>query len=182
MWTVENRARYDRSRLRYPSDLTDEVWALVRPKIPRAKRACRRCPGSRWRGSGDGDVFGLHAFLLKLYADAGYQGPKFQQGLARAYREVKVEIVRRCDTGKFVVLPKRLRRSAPNRRTHHRLAEPLPAPEKGLGVPQAKRHHPPPLGVGSTDAAKALPFIEMILDGLLHLNRSRGWGPISSAD
>lgn len=38
MWTVENRARYDRSRLRYPSDLTDEEWALVRPRIPRAKR------------------------------------------------------------------------------------------------------------------------------------------------
>jgi transposase len=38
MWTVENRARYDRNRLRYPSDLTDEEWALVRPKIPRAKR------------------------------------------------------------------------------------------------------------------------------------------------
>ena len=29
MWTKENRARYDRSRLRYPSDLTDEEWALI---------------------------------------------------------------------------------------------------------------------------------------------------------
>lgn len=38
MWTVENRARYDRSKLRYPSDLTDEEWALARPAIPRAKR------------------------------------------------------------------------------------------------------------------------------------------------
>jgi transposase len=38
MWTIENRARYDRSRLRYPSDLTDEEWALVRPEIPRARR------------------------------------------------------------------------------------------------------------------------------------------------
>jgi transposase len=38
MWTVENRARYDRSRLRYPSDLADEEWALVQPEIPRAKR------------------------------------------------------------------------------------------------------------------------------------------------
>ncbi len=38
MWTVENRARYDRSRLRYPSDLTDEEWALVKPWVPRAKR------------------------------------------------------------------------------------------------------------------------------------------------
>jgi hypothetical protein len=52
-------------------------------------------------------LFGLYPFLLKLYADGGYQGPKFQQGLARVCREVNVEIVRRCDAGKFVVLPKR---------------------------------------------------------------------------
>jgi transposase len=38
MWTVENRARYDRTRLRYPSDLTDAEWALAKPEIPRAKR------------------------------------------------------------------------------------------------------------------------------------------------
>ena len=38
MWTDENRARYDRSKLRYPSDLTDEEWAPVQPEIPRAKR------------------------------------------------------------------------------------------------------------------------------------------------
>ena len=28
MWTNENRARYDRSRLRYPSDLTDAEWGM----------------------------------------------------------------------------------------------------------------------------------------------------------
>jgi transposase len=38
MWTKENRGRYDRSQLRYPSDLTDEEWALVAPEIPPAKR------------------------------------------------------------------------------------------------------------------------------------------------
>jgi transposase len=38
MWTVENRARYDRSKLRYPTDLTDAEWALVAPLIPPAKR------------------------------------------------------------------------------------------------------------------------------------------------
>jgi len=38
MWTDENRARYDRGTLRYPSDLTDEEWALVKPMIPRSKR------------------------------------------------------------------------------------------------------------------------------------------------
>jgi len=38
MWTIENRTFYDRSQLRYPSDLTDEEWALIEPLIPPAKR------------------------------------------------------------------------------------------------------------------------------------------------
>ena len=29
MWTIENRARYDRSKLRYPSDLTDEDFVAA---------------------------------------------------------------------------------------------------------------------------------------------------------
>jgi transposase len=37
MWTAKNRGRYDRSKLRYPSDLTDEEWAHVEPVIPPAK-------------------------------------------------------------------------------------------------------------------------------------------------
>jgi transposase len=37
MWTKENRARYERSKLRYESDLTDAEWALVAPLIPPAK-------------------------------------------------------------------------------------------------------------------------------------------------
>jgi len=38
MWTNENRGRYDRSKLRYPSDLTDDEWVLVVLLIPPAKR------------------------------------------------------------------------------------------------------------------------------------------------
>ena len=52
-------------------------------------------------------LFGLYPFLLKLYADGGYQGPKFQAGLARICGQVKVEIVKRSDAARFVVLPKR---------------------------------------------------------------------------
>ena len=37
MWTTENRPRYNRDRLRYPSDLTDEEWALAAPLIPPGK-------------------------------------------------------------------------------------------------------------------------------------------------
>ena len=42
MWTNENRARYDRSMLRYPSDLTDEEWSHVAPLIPPAKHGGRK--------------------------------------------------------------------------------------------------------------------------------------------
>ena len=38
MWTTENRARYDRSKLRYPSDVTDAEWVVLAPLIPPAKR------------------------------------------------------------------------------------------------------------------------------------------------
>src|SRR5947209_17353767 len=231
MWTDENRGRYDRSQLRYPSDLTDEEWALIVPSIPPAKRggnkrtvdvrsvvngvmyilstgcqwaqlpkdlpprstvndyfkrwehdgtltrihhaALREVPGDG-RPAGEPDrrhhrqpkrqerrkggrsidpagfdagkkikgkkrnllvdtqgllmqaivhaadiqdrdggvllmssLLGLFPFLLKLYADSGDQGPKFQQGLPEVCRPVNVEIVKRSELGKFVVLPKR---------------------------------------------------------------------------
>ena len=231
MWTNENRGRYDRSKLRYPSDMTDDEWGLIRPLIPPAKRGgnkrtvderevvngvmyilstgcqwaslpkdlpprstvndyfrrwdhdgtldrvhhalyvqCRELAGQRRqpncrdyrqperqeRGKRgltidppgfdagkkikgkkrhvlvdtqglllhavvhaadiqdrDGGVllmstlFGVFPFLVKLYADSGYQGPKFQDGLAAVCRHINVEIVQRSDIGKFVVLPKR---------------------------------------------------------------------------
>src|SRR5580693_8799473 len=37
MWTRENRRRYDRSGLRYETDLTDDEWAEIAPLIPPAK-------------------------------------------------------------------------------------------------------------------------------------------------
>jgi transposase len=37
MWTQENRVLYDRSKLRYPSDLTAGEWSLIEPVIPPAK-------------------------------------------------------------------------------------------------------------------------------------------------
>jgi hypothetical protein len=42
MWTTENRPRYKRDSLRYPSDLTDAEWSLVAPLIPPAKRGGRK--------------------------------------------------------------------------------------------------------------------------------------------
>jgi len=232
MWTKENRLLYDRSHLRYESDLTDAEWALVAPLIPPAKHGgahrtvdvrevlnglmyilstscqwraipkdlpprstlhdyldrwdydgtlecihyalylqCREQAGrkasptvaiidsqsvkSAEKGGGEIDpagydpgkkikgkkrhllvdteglvlqaivhaadiqdrdggvlllatLFGLFPFLRTLYADAGYQGPKFQKALKRVLRRVKLEIVKRSDAVKgFVVLPKR---------------------------------------------------------------------------
>src|SRR6201992_3181835 len=42
MWTTENRPRYNRDKLRSPSDLTEDEWAEVEHLIPPAKRGGRR--------------------------------------------------------------------------------------------------------------------------------------------
>src|SRR4029450_6435756 len=220
MWTTNNRARYDRSFLRYPSDLTDDEWSLVEPLIPPAKRGGDKrtvimrevvnglmyilSTGCQWRAipkdlpprstlpryfdlwSWDGTLerihhmlyvrcrealgreasptaavidsqsvksakkggkikgkkrqilvdtqgllihaivhaadiqdrdggelvmatlFGLYPFLLRLYADGGYQGPLFRRAMAKIMAQVNVEIVKRSDHAKgFIVLPKR---------------------------------------------------------------------------
>lgn len=58
MWTAENRASYDRNELRYPSDLTDSEWTLVRPLIPPAK------PGGRKRTVDLREVLNAIFYLL----------------------------------------------------------------------------------------------------------------------
>ena len=53
-------------------------------------------------------LFGLYPFLLKLYADGGYQGPAFRWAMKRVMATVNVEIVKRSDQARgFVVLPRR---------------------------------------------------------------------------
>jgi len=53
-------------------------------------------------------LFGLHPFLMKLYADGGYAGDGFRAGVKRCLKLLDVEIVKRSDRAKgFVVLPKR---------------------------------------------------------------------------
>ena len=53
-------------------------------------------------------MFGLYPFLEKLFADAGYQGPKFRSALAKALPRLSVEIVKRSDTAQgFELLPRR---------------------------------------------------------------------------
>jgi transposase len=42
MGTTKNRARYNRDKLRYPSDVTEEEWATSAPLIPPARRGGRK--------------------------------------------------------------------------------------------------------------------------------------------
>jgi len=53
-------------------------------------------------------LFGLYPFLRKLFADGGYQGPKFSAAQKKALPNLKTEIVKRSDqaTG-FEVIPRR---------------------------------------------------------------------------
>ena len=51
-------------------------------------------------------LFDHYPLLRKLFADAGYQGPKFHNGAKQVRRKLKVEIVKRSVPG-FNVLPKR---------------------------------------------------------------------------
>lgn len=41
MWTKENRVRYNRDQLRYPSDVTEGEWGPIASLIPPARRGGR---------------------------------------------------------------------------------------------------------------------------------------------
>ena len=58
MWTTKNRARYNRDTLRYPSDVTEEEWAVIAPLIPPARR------GGRKRSVNIREVFNGVLYLL----------------------------------------------------------------------------------------------------------------------
>ena len=53
MWTHENRARYDRTQLRYPGDLTEAEWALIVP-LSRPPPGMRGISGRSTTTSGAG--------------------------------------------------------------------------------------------------------------------------------
>ena len=53
-------------------------------------------------------LFGMYPFLLKLFADGGYQGPQFRMAVAKLLPQLSVEIVKRSDHAEgFTVLPRR---------------------------------------------------------------------------
>ena len=80
MWTSENRARYDRDELRYPSDVTDAEWALIEPLIPAAKR------GGRRRKTDMRQTFNAVMYLLSTGCQWRYLPKDFPpQGTVRRY-------------------------------------------------------------------------------------------------
>jgi transposase len=42
MWNPESRSRHRRDGRRYPSDLSDDEWAVIAPQIPPGRRGGRR--------------------------------------------------------------------------------------------------------------------------------------------
>ncbi|NHO34383.1 transposase [Acetobacter fallax] len=59
MWAIESRGRYDGSKLRYPSDLTDAERAFIDLLIPSAK------PGSNKRHVDEREIVnGLRCILI----------------------------------------------------------------------------------------------------------------------
>ena len=52
-------------------------------------------------------LFGMYPFLQTLFADAGYQGPKFHNALRTILPHLETQIVKRSDQKRFAVLPKR---------------------------------------------------------------------------
>mgnify|MGYP002839293512 FL=1 len=65
MWTDENRSRYNRDKLRYPSDLTDEEWVHIEPLIPPGK------PGGGKRRVDIREVVNGVMYLLRTGCEGG---------------------------------------------------------------------------------------------------------------
>ena len=96
-------------------------------------------------------LFGQFPFLAKLFADSAYQGPIFGNALAKILPCLETEIVKRPDQAKGFVVARAL-----DRRTHDRLAQPLPPPRQGLGKSQPQRPRVLETRIHPPNAAKAL--------------------------
>jgi transposase len=53
-------------------------------------------------------LFGMFPFLKTLFADCGYQGPKFATAISNVLPHLEVQVVKRSDTAiGFQIVPKR---------------------------------------------------------------------------
>ena len=106
-------------------------------------------------------LFGMYPFLVKLFADAGYQGPQFATAVAKILPHLSVEIVKRSDHASGFVSADAL-----GRRAHLGVAQSLPPPRQGLREPQPQCVGIPPTCVNPPNAAKALQSSINFSDGL----------------
>ena len=70
----ENRPRYNRDKLRYPSDLTDAEWQHIEPLIPPAKRG-----GGKRRANMREVVNGVMYPVYRMPVDPYPEGPATSQ-------------------------------------------------------------------------------------------------------
>ena len=85
--TDENRPRYNRDKLLYPSDLTDEEWAHIEPLIP---------PGKPGGGKRRVDIREVVDGVMYLFS-TGCQWRALSKHLAP--KEVPCTITSACGTG-----------------------------------------------------------------------------------
>ena len=119
VWTAKNRSRYDRRGPRYPSDLTNEEWAVLQPLPPVPTGQGRpRTLGVKVTDASVQDRDGgrrlvkrwvrLYPWIEAVVVDGGYKR-RFIEAVQAMTNRV-AEAVKRPDFAKgFVLLPKRWR-------------------------------------------------------------------------
>ena len=114
-------------------------------------------------------LFGMFPFLKTLFADSGYQGPKFAKALAKVLPHLDIEIVKRSDqVSGFVVLPKRwiVERTIA-------WLQSLPKARQGLGESQPKGARVLAPRLNPPHAQKTLQSSVKSPDGLLDIKNAR---------
>ncbi len=134
MWTEENRGRYDRSRLRYPSDLTEAEWGLVRPLIPPCKR------GGRQRTIDLQEV--VNGLMYVLSTGCQWRAvPRICRHAARC----TTTLVCGAGTARWTVCTTRSTSPAASRRGERPARQrPLSTTSRGFPLPSATEPLPPP--------------------------------------
>ena len=85
MWTPDHRRAADRRGLRYPSDLTDDEWAIVAPMIPPGRH------GGRKRSVNVREVLnGIFYVLDRMPVGGAAQRPAAEEHGARLSRALEL--------------------------------------------------------------------------------------------
>lgn len=131
MWTTENRSKYNRDHLRYPSDVTDEEWAHIAPLIPAAKR------GRRKRETDMRQTFNAIMYLLSTGCQWRYI-PKYfpPHGTVRRYFDASSwrRVFDRVHETLYEKCREQVERDASPHRRHHRQPERQERRKRGASI------------------------------------------------